>query len=410
MGTIRNSSNPSVHSIPAQRQDVQLSLAEGSDRQIPFKQTNPSHLKQRGSHRTSLEEIESSLSESIDAIDPSELINQIENLKEQGVFFTSLEPPVHSPMDWSMSQANMSQAQELRAHIKHVTVSIDALNLHIDELNKQIDALDTNISILQSKKYASTQQAHVSELQGIGSQMKTELRDSQMKLADCLSQRTGFQQALADTTAQIIGEIVTSEIKAMENGAEKAQLVFQRFMSRGRMLYAYSPTAFQPQPGDTLDLLAGDTCGACGSFSVAFARCLREAGFLDNQVFGNHILNKKMTFLTRPVDDDFIDPSAQGNVYTLEKSDYSQVKRYLFSMHIVTRLNSIGYFCPTSGKSASTENELINLLVERQLQAAKPVGGDLVYYMDPQTDELVMTYAKEQTELGEGLYRWLPST
>ncbi len=179
--------------------------------------------------------------------------------------------------------------------------------------------------------------------------------------------KANMQAQLDSLKQEILSEIITPEIRSMPNTPEKAQAIFANFMERGRGLYHYHPTG---TPRNT-DLMMGDLNGACGNFAKAFATCLKEAGFSD--VKGAHLLNLPMardgvvykdikSFVTKPVDADFIDGNATGNIEGLGGG-----RAYVFTNHIVVNAGPMGYFCPTTGKSGATEEALGSAVAEAVL-------------------------------------------
>lgn len=191
-----------------------------------------------------------------------------------------------------------------------------------------------------------------------------------------------LQTQLIQLKQDMIAEIVTPQIRDLPNDFNKAKLVFERFMERGRNMYDYHPSPLmdhpypcppleegvQPDWAPKIDLLAGDTRASCGNISTALKTCLKEAGFSSEQVNGSLQFdagNKNIIFLTKALDPDFIDPKAQGNI---RDSTGAPVTRYLFARHFVTEIEEVGFFCPTTGKHATTLDGLREQLVEQSFR------------------------------------------
>lgn len=179
--------------------------------------------------------------------------------------------------------------------------------------------------------------------------------------------KANMQAQLDSLKQEILSEIITPEIRSMPNSPEKAQAIFSNFMERGRGLYHYHPTG---TPRNT-DLMMGDLNGACGNFAKAFATCLKEAGFAD--VKGAHLLDLPMnrdgrvykdmkSFVTKPIDGDFIDARATGNIDGRDGG-----RAYVFTNHIVVNAGPMGFFCPTTGKFGATEEDLGKAVAEAVL-------------------------------------------
>lgn len=259
----------------------------------------------------------------------------------------------------------------------------------------RVPTTDPQISMARMER-ASELRKHIKALDEWQPEPGMKAKDVQKRQGEINAIKNSMQGELDQLKQEIIDEIVTPEIRSMPNSPEKAQAVFQSFLSRG--IYQYQTTT-----SGQVDLLAGDTRAACGNIATAFARCLREAGFPSDDVRGNHRFNHSGgngPFLTRPIDADFIDQTAIGNVRT-EGGSLEGTRRYLFSQHYITRLEGVGYFCPTSGKFAATEEGLADQLVETPLRSAGTTytGGG----------HTVALVAGQNSARGEGIYNWTSS-
>lgn len=95
------------------------------------------------------------------------------------------------------------------------------------------------------------------------------------------------------------------------------------------------------------EILAGAKVANCGMFARGLADVLKDNGVPD-AVSGAY---GKTNFVTAPVDGDFADPSAVGNLTTSEEArDFDSVKRFFFTVHSVTRAAG-QMFDPTAGKA-----------------------------------------------------------
>lgn len=95
------------------------------------------------------------------------------------------------------------------------------------------------------------------------------------------------------------------------------------------------------------EILAGAKVANCGMFARGLADVLKDNGVHD-AVSGAY---GKTNFVTAPVDGDFADPSAVGNLTTSEEArDFDSVKRFFFTVHSVTRAAG-QMFDPTAGKA-----------------------------------------------------------
>lgn len=138
---------------------------------------------------------------------------------------------------------------------------------------------------------------------------------------------------------EAINELVE---EAQKKGALSPENLFDAFMKKYRGKVAYTP-----EHGGTV--LDGCTNANCQDLTSAFVRVLKETGFkgADAPVLETY-------YITTPVDDQWIDSTAGGNINFVGTTE----KRYFFSEHWVVDYQG-ARFCPTTGRKGGEIKDTI---------------------------------------------------
>lgn len=183
-------------------------------------------------------------------------------------------------------------------------------------LDKIVEAIDTWISLGETDHRVEVQKLRVRVLEE-----KAQLqREKKERVSACVPRGT-YDQG--------------------DDPATRARKIFPNFMS-----WVHGAGIKYATKGRG-EILAGAKVANCGMFARGLADVLKDNGVPD-AVSGAY---GKTNFVTAPVDGDFADPSAVGNLTTSEEArDFDSVKRFFFTVHSVTRAAG-QMFDPTAGKA-----------------------------------------------------------
>ena len=174
---------------------------------------------------------------------------------------------------------------------------------------------------------------HVSDLQ---KEVDAEVARLQQELNERDRAR---EEAKVEARAQErIDPLIPKALKANANAGEKALALFRIFMEQFRGTAVYTTTSLK---GVSIWDRTGTT--ACATNCYGLAELLRRGG-LQAQV----VELTQRYFVTLPLSDAFIDPSAPGNVALPGKS-LQETRRYFFTNHWIVSVKGGPFLDPTSG-------------------------------------------------------------
>lgn len=182
-----------------------------------------------------------------------------------------------------------------------------------------------------AKKVKNWQQ--VADLQ---KEVDAEIKQVQKQLNDRDKAR---EEARAETRAQErIDPLIPKGLKASTDVSAKALELFRIFMKKFRGTAVYTTTSLR---GVSIWDESGTT--ACATNCYGLVDLLRRAGLEARQVE----LTQRY-FVTYPLGDSFIDPSAPGNV-SLPGKTLKETHRYFFTNHYIVSVKGGPFLDPTSG-------------------------------------------------------------
>ena len=182
-----------------------------------------------------------------------------------------------------------------------------------------------------AKKVKNWQQ--VADLQ---KEIDTEVVQVQKELND---RDTAREKAKVETRAQErLDPLIPKDLKAKKDVGEKALTLFRIFMEQFRGSAKYTTTSLK---GVSIWDRTGTT--ACATNCYGLAEFLRRGGLTANVVE----LTQRY-FVTFPLGDSFIDPSAPGNIAFPGKT-LPETRRYFFTNHWIVAVTGGPFLDPTSG-------------------------------------------------------------